>query len=79
MAEVRRLIQESAQTGSVLLIADRLYGSGPYKKLFNGLDFTLNEKGLIHPVLTTWLEEGIERLSRVLAGRLDGRDRHVQP
>lgn len=67
VAEVRRLIQESAQTGSVLLIADRLYGSGPYKKLFNGLDFTLNEKGLVHPVLANWLDENIGQIAVTLA------------
>ena len=32
-----------AQDERVLVIADRLYGSGPYKKLLADLDYVLNE------------------------------------
>jgi len=58
---VRALIEEASKTGRVLVIAHRLYGSGPYKKMLNGLNYVLNEKGLASPILTKWLEEGIER------------------
>jgi sirohydrochlorin ferrochelatase len=75
VAEVRAMIQEAAKTGRVLVIADRLYGSGPYKKLLNGLDYVMNEKGLSHPVLTRWLEEGIGRMTGVLARPLAHTDR----
>jgi hypothetical protein len=58
---VRALIEEASKTSGVLVIAHRLYGSGPYKKMLNGLDYVLNEKGLASPILTRWLEEGIAR------------------
>jgi sirohydrochlorin ferrochelatase len=61
IAEIRQVIQEASKSGRVLVIADRLYGSGPYKKVLNGLEYTMNEKGLAHPLLTRWLEKGIER------------------
>lgn len=52
---IRTLIQKDAKQGRVLIIADRLYGSGPYKKLLADLDYVLNEKGLAHPALSRWL------------------------
>jgi sirohydrochlorin ferrochelatase len=61
LAEIRKLIQEESKTGRVLVIANRLYGSGPYKKVLNGLEFTMNEKGFAHPLLTRWLERRIEQ------------------
>ena len=66
VAEVRKMIEEDAKTGRVLVIANRLYGSGPYKKFLKGLEYVLNEKGLVHPVLTRWLEEGIGRTTAAL-------------
>lgn len=45
VGEIRALIQEDAKYGRVLVIADRLYGAGPYKKLLSGLDYVLNERG----------------------------------
>lgn len=59
--EVRQLIQDASKNGRALVIADRLYGSGPYRNLFDGLDYTLNDRGLAHPALTHWLEAGIAR------------------
>ncbi len=32
--------------------------SGPFRTLFEGLHYTLNNKGFAHPVLTQWLETG---------------------
>lgn len=47
--------------GRVLVIANRLYGAGPYRRLLAGQEFVLNDQGLVpHPNLTRWLEEGIE-------------------
>jgi hypothetical protein len=65
--DVRRMIQDASQHGRALVIANRLYGSGPYRTLFDGLEYTLNDKGLAHPVLTEWLETGIARTARLLA------------
>ncbi len=67
VADVRKLIEEASRDGRVLVIADRLYGSGPYKKMLKGLDYVLNEKGLVHPVMTRWLEEGITKVATALA------------
>lgn len=71
VAETRGMIQEGARTGRVLVIANRLYGSGPYKKLLNGLDYVMNEKGLSHPVLTRWVEEGIAQAFLPLTNPLE--------
>jgi hypothetical protein len=65
--DVRRMIQDASQQGRALVIADRLYGAGPYRTLFEGLEYTLNDKGLAHPVLTEWLETGIARAARLMA------------
>lgn len=78
VGDVRKMIQEDAKTGRVLVIANRLYGSGPYKKMLNGLDYVLNEKGLVHPVITRWLEEGIGRTTAVLTGPLNADNRLAQ-
>jgi hypothetical protein len=64
--QVREMIQDASQSGRALIIADLLYGSGPYRTLFEGLDYTLNDKGLAHPVLTQWLETGIARTASTL-------------
>ena len=78
VADVRKTIQENAKTGRVLVIANRLYGSGPYKKMLTGLDFEMNEKGLVHPVITRWLEEGIGRTTAALTGPLNADNRMAQ-
>lgn len=67
VAEVRELIRRDARQGRVLVIADRLYGAGPYRRLLRGLEYVLNERGLAHPVLTRWLDEEIERAAALLA------------
>lgn len=64
------MIQEDAREGRVLVIADRLYGSGPYKKLLLGLDYVLNDKGLAHPGLSRWLEDEVEQRAAALASPL---------
>jgi len=60
VAGVRKLIEESGRNGRVLVIANRLYGSGPYQSMFEGLEFQMNSKGLAHPVIRQWLEAGIQ-------------------
>jgi hypothetical protein len=76
--EIRTLMQEEAKHGRVLVIADRLYGSGPYKKLLSDLDYALNEKGLAHPFMTQWLEDGIRRTSVALTSPVGRTNRVVQ-
>ncbi|MDN5940531.1 MAG: hypothetical protein L0H94_01500 [Nitrospira sp.] len=66
VAAVRATIEEAAKHGRVLVIANRLYGSGPYKKMLQGLPYEINEKGLIDPVLTRWLEDGLTRMTAEL-------------
>lgn len=67
VGEIRALIQDNAKHGRVLVIADRLYGAGPYRKLLSDLEYVLNDKGLAHPSLTQWLEEGIRMTATALA------------
>ncbi len=79
VAEIRNLIDAQAKTGRVLVIADRLYGAGPYRKLFDGLDYVLNDKGLVHPALTRWLETGIQEAVSVLTRPVTAIDRVAKP
>ena len=66
VAGVRATIEEASKHGRVLVIANRLYGSGPYKKMLQGLTYEINEKGLVDPVLTRWLENGLTRMTAEL-------------
>ena len=67
VADVRKMIEEDAKTGRVLVIANRMYGSGPYKKMLKGLEYVLNEKGFASPIITRWLEEGLAKAVVALA------------
>jgi len=52
----------SRDGGRVLIISNRLYGSGPYQRLLEGSEFVMNGQGLVpHPNMTRWLEKGIEK------------------
>ncbi len=66
LREIRRAIdQGNEDNGRVLIVSNRLYGSGPYPRLLEGLEFTLNGQGLVpHPNITRWLEEGIRNALR---------------
>ena len=68
--EVRTLIQESSKTGRVLVISNRLYGPGPYPKMLAGLDFELNGKGFLSPVIAHWLDQSIQQVTEQLKGPL---------
>jgi|TARA_B100000959_G_scaffold142496_1_gene149570 hypothetical protein len=62
LKEIRKVIEKESRSGKVLVIANRLYGSGPYSELLKGLDYQINKKGFApHPNLTRWLENGIEK------------------
>lgn len=59
--EIRKVIEEGNESGKVLIISNRLYGSGPYKHFLRKLKFDMNGKGFApHPNLTRWLEKGIK-------------------
>lgn len=62
VATARAAIEAAGKNGRVLVVANRLYGSGPYKTMLKGLTYEMNEKGLVDPVLTRWLEDGVRRL-----------------
>ncbi len=79
VAEIRNLIAAQAKTGRVLVIADRLYGAGPYRTLFDGLEYVLNDKGLVHPALTHWLETRIQEAVSVLTRPVTAIDRVAKP
>lgn len=62
VADLKEMIKQGNQNGRVLLISNRLFGSGPYKRLLDGSDYVLSDQGFApHPNLTRWLENGIER------------------
>lgn len=63
-------IREGNKHGEVLIVSNRLYGSGPYQDLLKGLEFKMNGQGLVpHPALTHWLQQGIEQAMARTAGR----------
>ena len=66
VAAARAAIKEAGQHGRVLVIANRLYGSGPYRTMLQGLTYEMNDKGLVDPVLTQWLEAGLTRVTAEL-------------
>jgi sirohydrochlorin ferrochelatase len=66
VAAARAIVEAAGKNGRVLVIANRLYGSGPYKTMLKGLTYDMNEKGLVHPILTRWLEDGVRRLTAEL-------------
>lgn len=61
LKEIKKVVKEGNSSGKVIIISNRLYGSGPYNHFLKGLEFEMNSKGLApHPNLTKWLEKGIE-------------------
>ena len=66
--EVREYIEESAKDGKVLVISNRLYGSGQYSKMLDGLDFEMNGDGFLSPIITDWLDQSIQQVTERLKG-----------
>jgi sirohydrochlorin ferrochelatase len=79
VAGVRATIEEASKHGRVLVIANRLYGSGPYKKMLQGLTYEINEKGLVDPILTRWLEDGMIRMTAELIPSRKEQAAHAHP
>lgn len=79
VAEARATIATAGKEGRVLVVSDRLYGSGPYKKMFRGLTYELNEKGLLDPILTRWIENGLRQHVTELHARTGEPARPGQP
>ncbi len=63
LVKIRKEIKKGNQNGGrVLIVSNRLYGSGPYQDLLKGAVFEMNGQGLVpHPNITRWLEKGIKR------------------
>ncbi|MCC6966177.1 MAG: hypothetical protein IT391_07815 [Nitrospira sp.] len=79
VATARAAIEAAGKNGRVLVVANRLYGSGPYKTMLKGLTYEMNEKGLVDPVLTRWLEDGVRRLTAELIPRDAEQQRMARP
>ena len=61
LKEIKKVVKEGNSSGKVIIISNRLYGSGPYNHFLKGLEFEMNSKGLApHPNLTKWIEKGVE-------------------
>ena len=61
LKEIKKVVKEGNSSGKVIIISNRLHGSGPYNHFLKGLEFEMNSKGLApHPNLTKWIEKGIE-------------------
>lgn len=66
--EVREFIEESTKDGRVLVISNRLYGSGQYSKMLDGLEFEMNGEGFLSPIITDWLDQSIQQVTEQLKG-----------
>lgn len=66
VAAARLAVEDAGRQGRVLVIANRLYGSGPYRAMLQGLTYEMNDKGLADPALTRWLEDGLTRMTAAL-------------
>ena len=65
LKEIKKEVELGNQNGRVIIVSDRLYGSGPYKHFLEGIKYDLNYKGLApHANLTMWLEKGVQRVRR---------------
>ncbi len=66
LVQIRDEIEKGNRNGGrVLIISNRLYGSGPYHRLLKGSEFVMNSQGLVpHSNMTRWLEKGIEQTLR---------------
>ncbi|BCA56143.1 hypothetical protein W02_32830 [Nitrospira sp. KM1] len=73
VAEARTAIEEAGKQGRVIVIANRLYGAGPYRRMFEGLAYEMNDKGLLDPLLTEWLEREVARISADILKSASGR------
>jgi len=73
LIQIKKEIEKGNRNGGrVLIVSNRLYGSGPYQRLLEDAEFEMNGKGLVpHPNVTRWLEKGIERAMRT-AGPASG-------
>ncbi|MCS6897153.1 MAG: hypothetical protein NZM29_04205 [Nitrospira sp.] len=78
VATVRATIEEASQQGRVLIIANRLYGAGPYRHMLAGLNFELNDRGLVDPVLTRWIDDGLTKITAELTSQ-NARSLSAQP
>jgi hypothetical protein len=47
--------------------------------MLKGLNYELNEKGLVDPVLTRWLEDGLRRLTAELIPSTNEQSAYVHP
>lgn len=66
LIQIKKEIEKGNRNGGrVLIISNRLYGSGPYQRLLEGAEFEMNGQGLVpHSNITRWLEKGIEQAIR---------------
>lgn len=79
VAAARAAVEEGGRQGRVLVIANRLYGSGPYRTMLKGLTYEMNDRGLADPILTRWLEDGLARMTAALLPTQNERSALVYP
>lgn len=83
LAQIKAAIAKGNEDGGrVLIVSNRLYGSGPYQRLLAGAKFEMNDRGLTpHSNMTRWLEREIEqamqRLQLFMPQALSTEEKHV--
>jgi len=62
LMEIKQIIEEGNRDGRVIIIPNRLAGSGFYREVLDGLHFDMNPNGIApHPFVMEWLEREIQK------------------
>lgn len=68
--EIHAYLEAANENGRAIVVANRLYGSGSYRRYLEGESFAMNGQGLIpHPNFTRWVEKTLREGIDALKGR----------
>lgn len=62
LQEIKKIIEDGNRHGRVIIIPNRLAGSGPYQRVLKDMNYELNPNGIApHSFVTHWLEREIQK------------------
>lgn len=68
--EIRGYLETANEKGRAIVVSNRLYGSGSYRKFLEGEEYVMNGQGLIpHPNFARWVETTLREGIDILKGR----------
>ena len=72
LQEIKKIIENGNHHGRVIIIPDRLAGSGPYQRVLKDMSYDLSPNGIApHPFVTHWLEREIQKAINNLSMSLE--------